>query len=127
MFIPAAPGSDLKKKYETEVQKSGLKIRVVEKAGTSLNQQLQRSDPFKPEKCDRENCFVCTTGGKGSCKTIGVNYQISCEDCEEEIVTTEESYKGETSRTPFVRGSEHLEDFVLQCYGNIARRNLTAK
>ena len=54
------------------------------------------------------------SGGKGSCKTMGVNYQISCEDSEEEIVTTEENYKGETSRTPFVRGSEHLEDFALR-------------
>ena len=112
MFISATPGSILKKKYETEVQKSGMKIRIVEKAGTSLKQQLQRSDPFKPQRCDRENCFVCTTGGKGSCKTMGVNYQISCEDCEEIIDITEKDYKGETSRTPFVRGSEHLEDFA---------------
>ena len=110
MFVPATPGSILKKRYEIEVAKSGLKIRIVEKAGTSLKQQLQRSDPFKPLRCDRENCFVCTSGGKGSCKTMGVNYQISCEECEE-MDSTERDYKGETSRTSYVRGGEHLDDF----------------
>ena len=110
MFVPATPGSVLKKRYEIEVAKSGLKIRIVEKAGTSLKQQLQRSDPFKPLRCDRENCFVCTSGGKGSCKTMGVNYQISCEECEE-MDSTERDYKGETSRTSYVRGGEHLDDF----------------
>ena len=47
MFVPATPGSVLMKKYKNEVQKSGIKIRIVEKAGISLKQQLQRSDPFK--------------------------------------------------------------------------------
>ena len=109
MFVPATPGSVLMKKYRNEVEKSGLKIRIVEKAGMSLKQQLQRSDPFKPLRCGREDCFVCTSGGKGSCKAMEVNYLISCEDCEE--MESERNYKGETSRTSYVRGGEHLDDF----------------
>ena len=109
MFVPATPGSVLMKKYRNEVEKSGLKIRIVEKAGMSLKQQLQRSDPFKPLRCGREDCFVCTSGGKGSCKSMEVNYLISCEDCEE--MESERNYKGETSRTSYVRGGEHLDDF----------------
>ena len=41
---------------------------------------------------------------------MGVNYQISCEECEE-MDSTERDYKGETSRTSYVRGGEHLDDF----------------
>ena len=48
MFIPATPGSALKKSYDQIGRDEGLKIRVVEKAGISLRRKLQRSNPFKP-------------------------------------------------------------------------------
>ena len=36
MFIPATPGSALKKSYDQIVRDKGLKIRVVQKAGISF-------------------------------------------------------------------------------------------
>ena len=62
MFIPATPGSALKKSYDQIVRDEYLKIRVVEKSGISLRQKLQRSNPFKPRTCSRSDCFICTTG-----------------------------------------------------------------
>ena len=52
----------------------------------------------------REDCFVCTTTGKGNCQTESVTYTIACmgEDCSRKI------YKGETASNAYTRGGEHL-------------------
>ena len=47
IFIKATPGSMLKKRYEEEIKKTSLRIKVVEQAGTSLKRMLQSSDPFE--------------------------------------------------------------------------------
>ena len=51
MFIPATPGSALRKSYDQIVGDEGLKIRVVEKAGISLRKKHKISNPFKPNTC----------------------------------------------------------------------------
>ena len=104
MFIQATPGSELQRKFQAEVDRSGLRIRVVEKAGRSIKSMLQRSDPFKAAVCDREACLVCQTGGRGSCSKEGVNYEISCLGC------GEGRYHGETSKNGFTRGKKHLQE-----------------
>ena len=106
MFIPATPGSALKKSYDQIVRDEGLKIRVVEKAGISLRRKLQRSNPFKPKTCSRSDCFICTTGGDGPCDVAGVTYNIVCKEC----VLVIAKYIGHTSHTGYSRGTEHLED-----------------
>ena len=96
IFVPATPGSNLRKKMEEKIRKSSFKIRVVEKAGVSLKRKLQRSNPFKKKTCDRQNCLVCTTGGKGPCDAVGINYELVCEDCQND---------GEVSK--YVGGKHH--------------------
>ena len=44
MFIQSSPGSELKRKFQAEVDRSNLRIRVVEKAGRSIKSALQRAD-----------------------------------------------------------------------------------
>ena len=85
---------------------SGLKFRVVKTAGASLKGQLQRSNPFLSKECGRDKCFKCQTGGKGNCRTSGVVYTISCVDCE--TVGKTVMYIGQTARSGFARGKEHL-------------------
>ena len=106
VFIPATPGSALKKSYDQIVRDEGLKIRVVEKAGISLRRKLQRSNPFKPKTCSRSDCFICTTGGDGPCDVAGVTYNIVCKEC----VLVIAKYIGHTSHTGYSRGTEHLDD-----------------
>ena len=65
VFVPATPGSTLKRALNEDIKKSGLKIKVVEKTGVIMKRILQRSDPFKTRFCSRENCI--STGGKGPC------------------------------------------------------------
>ena len=110
IFVPATPGSKLRKKMEEEIRKRSFKIRIVEKAGVSLKRKLQRSNPFKKKKCDRENCLVCTTGGKGPCDAMGVNYELVCEDCENDNKVSK--YVGQTSHSAFTRGKEHRGDLA---------------
>ena len=102
LFVPSTPGGKLKSMYQSEISKSGIRIKVVEKTGMTLKEQLQVSNPFKPAQCGRRDCFVCTSGGKGNCNTEGVTYQINClGECNEKNV-----YKGESADSGYTRGKE---------------------
>ena len=111
MIIPQTPNSLLLRMYQEEIKRSGLKIHVTEKGGIQLKHQLQRSNPFQRKKCERTNCLLCTSNGKGSCRSRGVNYTITCTDCEQQQ-GLESIYIGETSRTPYTRGVEHLDNLA---------------
>ena len=102
IFVPATPESSLKRLLDEDVKKSGLRIRIVEKSGMSVKRVLQRSDPFKKRTCERECCLVCQTGGRGPCDSRGVTYEIKCQTCRQK-------YVGETARSAFTRGKEHLD------------------
>lgn len=103
IFVPATPNSELRKMLEEDVQSSGIKIKIVETAGTNMKRMLQRSDPFKSRNCLKEECIVCQSGGKGRCRASNVTYRIECQECHG-------VYVGETSRNTFTRGKEHLKD-----------------
>ena len=101
IFVPATPGSQLKDRYVKELKRAGFKIRVVEQSGVTLKQMLQRSDPFKDRQCNNITCLVCSTGGKGSCRSTSVTYELVCQVCRH-------TYIGETSRSAYTHGKEHL-------------------
>jgi hypothetical protein len=102
IFVPATPRSQLQREYQQEVRNLGFNVKVVEKAGNTLKRMLQRSDPFKPENCGKNDCLVCTTGGERPCGGHGVTYDIRCNTCNN-------VYVGETSRSAYVRGGEHVK------------------
>ena len=104
IFVPSTPSSVLQRRYQAEINRHDMKIRVVEKAGRSLKSLLQRSDPFKDKLCGRERCFVCDTEKKGSCDKNGINYAITCVSCEN-------VYHGETSKNAFTWGKQHLDEY----------------
>ena len=114
-FVPATPGSELKRRYEAEVSKCGVGMKVVEKSGMSVKSMVQKTDPFQRQYCsDRDNCMVCRVeGSRGRCRQSGVMYKIECSECDH-------VYFGETSRNAYTRGCEHTrsldrgrEDSVL--------------
>ena len=61
IFIPATPNSGLRKLLEKDIQESGLKIKLVEKVDRNVKGIIQRSNPFRKKRCEREDCMVCTT------------------------------------------------------------------
>ena len=67
-----------------------------------------KSNPLRVGGCDRENCMVGSTKGKGDCSRSGAGYRISCLECPKLKISA--AYEGETSRNPYTRGLEHLKD-----------------
>ena len=118
MFVPHTPGGELARILQEADDKfrkgKGLgKIKMVERGGTTLKQILCRSNPWVKEGCGRGNdCFPCRGegGAGGNCQQEGIVYKISCEQCKVRGVTSE--YVGESSRTAFLRGAEHLADLA---------------
>ena len=90
--MPATPRSQLKNRYihVEEIEGAGFKIKVVEQSGVTLKRMLQRSDLFRKKECNNTNCLVCSTGGKGPCRSTGVTYELVCQLCHQK-------YIGETS------------------------------
>lgn len=107
IFVPATPGSQLKHRYQKEVNEAGFKIKVVELSGVTLQSMLQKSDPFKEKQCRNIDCLVCRNNGKGSCRSTGVTYELVCRACQHK-------YIGETSRSAYTRGKEHLSSLERQ-------------
>ena len=101
VFVPATPGSQLKRRYIREIKATEFKIKIVEQSGTTLKAMLQRSDPFKQRRCADADCLLCRTDGKGSCRSTGVTYELVCQACKSK-------YVGETSRSAYTRGREHF-------------------
>lgn len=56
IFVPATQNSQQQKKYQKEVKRQGFRIKVVEKARIAIKRLLQKSDPFKPRQCERQDC-----------------------------------------------------------------------
>ena len=64
--------------YEEVISKSSYNVKVVERAGKSIGQKLQKSYPFKKEKCVISEGFVGTSGRKGNWLRKNVNYATTC-------------------------------------------------
>ena len=114
LFIPVTPNKVLKRMYENEIKKSGIRIKVVERTGRTLKSQLQTSNPFKDKHCNREDCFICTTTNVGNCNTESVTYEVTCR----ETCGGNKIYKGETAGNGYTRGSKHLYDLNARNHNN---------
>ena len=101
VFVPATPGSELKKRYMSAIAKAGVRIGVAEVPGTNLKRRLQKSDPFRKEKCEKEDCLVYAEVVGGRCRVNGVTYKITCKECGE-------THVGETSQNAYTRGLAHM-------------------
>ena len=115
MFVPRTPGGELVRRLrEAEVELSkitGEKIKLVERSGKMLKRILRTTNPTQ-ESCSRQDCLPCNEaeeGGVGQCKLRNITYQTSCLDClaQGKKVT----YYGESSRTAYERGVEHMDDY----------------
>ena len=112
-------------------------MKIVEKSGTRIEDILTGTDPWKGADCGRSNCFLCNTKTltgenlKKDCTKRNILYEIKCLTCEEEekqkIVDTIEDenereekinniktykYIGESGRSAYERGYEHLDQLA---------------
>ena len=103
IFVQPTPNSTLKKRYEEEIKKTKCKIKVVETAGKSVKEVLQKGYPFERIRCRGDECFMCESGGKGNCRKENITYELVCtrEGCGHK-------YIGESARNAKMRGKEHI-------------------
>ena len=81
LFIAATQNSELAKILQGEIDKTDVKIKVIEKSGMKMIRHLQRNEPFMEKMCaDRKNCLVCSGPNPGNCRETGVFYRIDCPD-----------------------------------------------
>ena len=95
----------MKKVTKQLAEKENINIQVVERAGKSVKEILPG---LKSEQnCGRNDCLVHQFRGKGDCNIEGIVYQIQCLKCKEQNINS--LYIGESSRSAYVRGKQHLE------------------
>ena len=108
-FVDATPQSILAEKCKEEFRKTGLKVKVVERSGSSVKKNLVKSNPFKKVGCNRPGCEICALDQSIDCKARGVHYKIWCTGTNEDGELCEnESYEGETSRSTGERFNGHM-------------------
>ena len=108
-FVDATPESELADKCRKEFQRSGLKVKVVERSGRSVKRTLVKSNPFKKLCCNNKKCQVCALGGEVDCKSREVLYKISCIRTDTEGNScVDVNYEGETSRSLAERFGGHM-------------------
>ena len=120
LFVPATPKSKLQKEYTKIINKHNMKIKVVEKAGTKIKNLIQKSEPFKQNKCNDKDCFPCKSNKNNNkntnCRKDGIIYYITCNKCQA-------IYVGESARNGNSRGKEHFNDYITNKDSSIMQRH----
>ena len=120
-FVPSTPNGQLAQTCSDEFKKSKMRVKVVERAGTTINKSLVKSNPFATNKCNKSSCQVCKLDCKFSCKTRETVYKISCDGIDVDGKKCEGViYEGETSRSIAERFNEHMA--LLQSESDSTRR-----
>lgn len=125
LFCPPTPEGKLAKQLRKVAKETGdkmlMKIKVVERAGTSMKTLLPG---LKETECgnSKEQCFIHKNGGKGNCRIEGVVYKSECITCMHKgpsSIPPEKAgqikkqpgvtsvYIGESSRSGYQRGQDH--------------------
>ena len=129
--IPPTPDQELlnmiKKTLSETRQCEGTKIRPQQSFGRTMLGQIMTTDVGTKKRCDRSDCLVCLDPqSKGGCRQESVTYQINCDrsPCHNRFAKTDPLkppapgpgppalYRRETSRTPYLRGGQHLKDYI---------------
>ena len=68
MFVPCTKDSDLYRELReaenTILERTGAKLKMVERCGGKLMDILTTPDPWRGKDCMREECLLCTTKSK---------------------------------------------------------------
>ena len=141
MFVPYSNNGTLakllKKNEEKLVELTGTRLKIVERTGTKIVDIQTTANPWQGQDCGRKNCLLCHTKLRTDkltsqdCSKRNVVYETTCSTCElREIQEIENSdlddkmkldkkrnlrqykYIGESSRSPYERGWEHLNDLA---------------
>ena len=137
MFVPYTNRSKLaqlmREQEDTLENMTGHRLKFIERGGTKLEDLLVQNNPWAGEICLRKDCFLCNSKEKDSklarksCSKRNLVYRTWCHTCrekDEKEISVEKSeisgkenkntrlhvYIGETCRSAYERGNEHLDD-----------------
>ena len=89
------------------------KVRIVEETGDTAKALVHKANQWAGEDCQRSDCMICRSGdNQGDCRRRNLVYQTSCSECSDKGRDT--LYLGESSRSGYERGVEHLRDAKTQ-------------
>lgn len=101
-------GGEMAKKLDKickiEAERSGIKIKVIERGGQRLS-TVCGSNPTKTPGCKRGDCTICKGEKPGLCSEIGPIYEVQCIQCENEGIKT--IYIGESGKNGYLRSLDH--------------------
>ena len=105
IIIPATQNGELAKMLRTVAEsekESGIKFKIVEKGGMTVEKLFQNSNPTASGSCHKPDCIMNSQEGNKKCHKSNVMYEWVCNKCPS-------SYIGETSRNFYTRSLEHMK------------------
>ena len=116
IFVPYTENEELLRRFKKRAKESGIDVVFIERTGYSIQNQLEKADPFEEDGCERDDCFPCEEEGSGTrCERRGAGYDIICGTCVEPVAR----YSGQTGRNSYIRGREHLRGYANKKEGNV--------
>ena len=115
LFVPYTRGGVLQKKLQEVEDKyvagtNKKKIKMVERGGVRLRDLLCQKDAWSKRRCEIGSCLPCQSKEKDggiSCQKESITYRIICTECGKN--GKDAKYWGESARTGYKRGREHLK------------------
>ena len=102
------------------------RFKLVEEQGFQLRRLIVSKDPWSDLPCGRLKCTACRHPDympkPGSCRGRSVVYTSYCVSCQEQDKTVH--YIGESARSTYERGLEHLGDVASLSKTNHMRDHL---
>ena len=133
LFLPATPDSLLadrtREVVNQEGKRLGLNVKVVERAGISMKQQLVKTDLGIGDPCPQGDCVICLTnpgeGGSLHHHRSGCLYEGACMICPEERGEDFTAvYFGESGDSGYVRAGMHRTSIMRKDIGNAFAKHL---
>ena len=126
LFVEATPESELlnaiKAVEETFKIDENKRIKVVEKSGRKLIENIRVTDPFR-KNCKEEDCLACKSADKfTNCRKNNIGYTIQCKTCKTKGKTR--VYRGESSRNLFQRQREHIKQLQKRKESSVLLRHI---
>ena len=113
VIVPATPGGELARRLREVAEAEaipGLKFKISERGGMTIERQLQKSNPTASAECGRAGCGPCgQPGGNGGiklCQKNNIVYEYKCE-----YPNCDAAYRGESSKNLFTRDSQHQYNY----------------
>ena len=135
IFVPQTPSGELAKRTREVIQKMEhllkFKLKVVERAGTSLQNQFSQSSIWRGMACGRQECIPCHQEGEEiqNCTKTSLVYENICLVCnpkaankgdlERQETDQPSLYVGESSRSLQERTKEHWGAYRRQEEGGL--------